>query len=103
MQPNFTILFLDNSVLVVHNIFVVLADLVLEVGYLDVVLDNLVIVVRNFSALVAVLTVGKLREMQLQCRIAIPIVGKLHEMQLHIWDMQLSIRSIQLSNSGYKT
>jgi hypothetical protein len=40
--------------------------LVLVVGNLGVLLDNLVIVVSNFNAVVAILTAGKLREMQLQ-------------------------------------
>jgi hypothetical protein len=44
MHPNFNILFLANSVLVVYNVCVVLADLVLAVGNIGVVLENLVIV-----------------------------------------------------------
>jgi hypothetical protein len=51
---NFTITVLAISILVLHNLCVVLGGLVLLVGNLDMVLANLVPVVGNFGVVVAI-------------------------------------------------
>jgi hypothetical protein len=66
IDRNFTIFVLANSILVEHNLSVMLADLVLlVVGNFSMVIANLVLVVINFNAVVAVPTIGKLRQMEL--------------------------------------
>jgi hypothetical protein len=77
MAPNFTLMVLQNSAQVVHNLYVVLVDLVLFIGNLHMMIGKFTIMAQNFTIMMLANLVLVVHNLYVVLAHVVPVVGNL--------------------------